>query len=137
MAQDMMQPAFYGPRRGRPEEFPAEMKDQLLPLFLQNNRVAGVSRPECRKPDQGGIKDQGKGPGKRGLRFPSVFIDTFQDLRLQCQGGGFHRYFPASFFCFSSILAQVSRRVAVRLNTGFPGAESSLSRQKYPSLSNW
>ena len=45
MAQDMMHPSFDGPLGSRPEEFPAEMQDQVIPLFLQNNRVAGVPRP--------------------------------------------------------------------------------------------
>ena len=40
------------------------------------------------------------------------------------------------FFPFSADFAQESRRVAVRLNTRFPGAESTESAQKYPVLSN-
>ena len=35
-----------------------------------------------------------------------------------------------------AILAQVSRRVTVRLKTSLPWAESALSTQKYPSRSN-
>jgi hypothetical protein len=45
----------------------------------------------------------------------------------------FHNY----FFGWSFILAHMSLSVTVRLNTGLPGAESRVSTQKYPSLSNW
>ena len=40
-----------------------------------------------------------------------------------------------AYFLFS-ILAHVSFSATVRLNTGFPGAESG-STQKYPKRSNW
>src|SRR5690606_32447528 len=69
-----------------------------------------------------------RGVRKRRARSP---IPVASDEADGASSGG-RSYLPDRF----SILAQVSRSVTVRLNTGRSGVES-LSTQKYPNRSNW
>jgi hypothetical protein len=78
----------------------------------------------------------------RGLISLGQSLRVFDVLSLIYSTSCYHGFGDASyhysdFLSAFSILAHVSRRVVVRLNTGTPGEESTLSTQKYPCLKNW